>query len=60
MKLIMREKRKDIPVMVISESKERYGVVIGTSNNTVGILLNTGEYIDAPESAVRRIRKSKK
>jgi hypothetical protein len=35
-------------------------VVIGTSNNIVGILLNTGEYIDAPVSAVRRIRKLKK
>lgn len=59
MKLIMREKRKDIPVMVISESKERYGVVIGTSNDFVGIQLNTGEYIDAPANAVRRIRKLK-
>ena len=46
--------------MVISESKERYGVVIGTSNDIVGILLNTGEYIDAPATAVRRIRKLKK
>ena len=46
--------------MVISESKERDGVVIGTSNDIVGILLNTGEYIDAPATAVRRIRKLKK
>lgn len=60
MKLTMREKSRDIPVMVISESKERYGVVIGTSNDIVGILLNTGEYIDAPASAVRRIRRLKK
>ncbi|PPK82044.1 hypothetical protein BXY41_103256 [Lacrimispora xylanisolvens] len=60
MKLTMREKSRDIPVMVISESKERYGVVIGTSNDIVGILLNTGEYIDAPATAVRRIRKLKK
>ncbi len=60
MKLTMREKSRDIPVMVISESKERYGVVIGISNDIVGILLITGEYIDAPVSAVRRIRKLKK
>jgi len=56
----MREKSRDIPVMVISESKERYGIVIGTSNDIVGILLNTGEYIDAPASTVRRIHKLKK
>ena len=60
MKLTKREKSRDIPVMVISESKERYGVVIGTSNDIIGILLNTGEYIDAPASTVRRIRKLKK
>jgi len=60
MKLTMREKSRDIPVMVISESKERYGIVIGTSNDIVGILLNTGEYIDAPASTVRRIHKLKK
>lgn len=60
MKLTMRDKGKEIPVMVISENLIRYGVVIGTSNNLIGILLNTGEYIDEPVSRVRRIHKFNK
>ena len=43
--------------MVISENMIKYGVVIGTGNNLIGILLNTGEYIDEPVSRVRRIHK---
>jgi hypothetical protein len=53
----MRDKGKEIPVMVISENLIRYGVVIGTSNNLIGIRLNTGEYIDEPVSRVRRVHK---
>ncbi len=60
MKLTMRDKGKEIPVMVISENLIRYGVVIGNSNNLIGILLNTGEYIDEPVSRVRRIHKFNK
>jgi uncharacterized membrane protein len=60
MKLTVRDKGKEIPVMVISENMIRYGVVIGTSNNLIGILLNTGDYIDEPVSRVRRIHKFKK
>lgn len=60
MKLTMRDKGKEIPVMVISDNMIRYGVVIGTSNNLIGILLNTGEYIDEPVSRVRRVHKFNK
>lgn len=60
MKLTAREKGKEIPVMVISENVIRYGVVIGTSDNVVGILLNTGDYIDEPASKVKRVHKLKK
>jgi uncharacterized membrane protein len=60
MKLTVRDKGKEIPVMVISENMIRYGVVIGTSNNLIGILLNTGEYIDEPVSSVRRFHKFNK
>jgi hypothetical protein len=60
MKLIARDKGKEILVMVISENLIRYGVVIGTSNNLIGILLNTGEYIDEPVSKVRRVHKFNK
>jgi hypothetical protein len=60
MKLTVRDKGKEIPVMVISENMIRYGVVVGTCNNLIGILLNTGEYIDEPVSRVRRIHKFNK
>ena len=59
MKLTVRHKRKEIQVMVISENMIRYGVVIGTSNIFIEILLNTVEYIDEPVSRVRRIHKFK-
>lgn len=57
MKLTARDKGKEIPVMLISDNMIRYGVVLGTGNNLIGILLNTGEYIDEPVSRVRRIHK---
>ncbi|WP_026891963.1 hypothetical protein [Lacrimispora aerotolerans] len=60
MKLISRERGKEIPVMVISENMMRYGVVIGTSDNVVGILLNTGDYIDEQASKVKRVHKLRK
>lgn len=44
-----------IPVMIIPE--KRCGEVIGTSDNLIGILLNTGEYIDVPNSRVRRLHR---
>ena len=42
-----------IPVMLLPE--KWYGEVIGTSDNLIGILLNTGEYVDVPSNRVRRI-----
>jgi len=39
MKLTARDKGKEIPVMVISENIIRHGVIIGTCNNLIGILL---------------------
>lgn len=44
-----------IPVMILPE--KRYGQVIGTSSDLIGVLLNTGEYIDVPSSKVRRIHR---
>ena len=60
MKLTARERGKEIPVMVISENMIRYGAVIGTSDNVVGILLNTGDYIDELANRVKRVHKLKK
>lgn len=60
MKLTARDRGKEIPVMVISENMIRYGVVIGSSDNVVGILLNTGDYIDEPANRVKRVHKLKK
>ena len=44
-----------IPVMILPE--KRYGKVIGTCDNLIGILLNTGEYVDVPNNRVRRIHR---
>ncbi len=57
--LTIREKNKDIPVLVITENKKRYGIMVGTGNHMVCVLLNTGEYIDVPDSNVKRILKKK-
>lgn len=46
----------EIPVLVLPERK--HGTVIGTSDNLIGVLLNTGEYIDVPGNRVRRIHRS--
>lgn len=42
-----------IHVMILPERK--FGEVIGTCDNLIGVLLNTGEYIDVPGNRVRRI-----
>lgn len=47
-----------VPVMVLPE--KRYGELIGTSENLIGILLNTGEYVDVPGNRVRRIHRPRK
>lgn len=44
-----------IPVMILPE--KRYGQVIGTSDNIIGVLLNIGEYVDVPNSKIRRIHR---
>lgn len=55
MKLTMKDVNKDIPVLIVWENKERQGLMVGTSNHLVCILLKTGEYIDVPENKVKRI-----
>jgi len=60
MKLTTKDKNKNIPVSVTLENKMKYGIVIGTSDNLVGVLLNTGEYVDVPEYYVKRISKKTK
>jgi hypothetical protein len=45
-----------IPVMILPD--KRYGQVIGTSDNIIGVLLNTGEYVDVPNSKIRRIHRA--
>ena len=53
--LTEKDKNKDITVLVVFENKERHGLVVGTSNHLVCVLLNTGEYIDVPENKVKRL-----
>lgn len=59
MKLTIREKYKDIPVYVMSGNEKRYGILVGTGNHMACVLLNTGEYIDVPDSEVKRVLKKK-
>lgn len=40
------------------ENKVKYGIVIGTNDKLVGILLNTGEYVDVPEYSKKNIEKT--
>ena len=60
MKLTIKEKNKNIPVSVTLENKMKYGIVIGTNDKLVGVLLNTGEYVDVPEYYVKRISRKPK
>ncbi|WP_143319950.1 hypothetical protein [Clostridium sp. HBUAS56010] len=60
MKLTEREVNKDVPVMVFNGDMIQYGVIIGSSDNLIGILLNTGDYIDAPANKVRKLHKFSK
>lgn len=60
MKLTTKEKNKNIPVSVTLENKIKYGIVIGTNDKLVGVLLNTGEYVDVPDHLVKRILKKSK
>ncbi|WP_097006777.1 hypothetical protein [Lacrimispora amygdalina] len=60
MKLTTKDKNKNIPVSVTLENKMKYGIVIGTCDNLVGVLLNTGEYVDVPVYYVKRISKKTK
>lgn len=60
MKLTTKDKNKNIPVTVLSETGNKYGIVVGTYNHMVCVLLNIGEYIDVPDHKVKRISKKPK
>ncbi|MDF2886606.1 MAG: hypothetical protein K0R23_991 [Lacrimispora sp.] len=60
MKLTTKEKNKNISVSVVVENKMKYGIVIGTNDKLVGVLLNTGEYVDVSDYLVKRIFKKTK
>ena len=53
--LTAKDKNKDIPVSIISETGDKYGIVVGTDNHMVCVLLNIGEYVDVPDHKVKRI-----
>ncbi|WP_313346131.1 hypothetical protein [Lacrimispora sp.] len=55
MKLTTKDKNKVIPVSVISETGEKYGIVVGTDYHMICVLLNIGEYVDVPDHIVKRI-----
>lgn len=55
MKLIIKDKNKDILVSIISETRDKYGIVVGTDDHMVCVLLNRGEYVDVPDHKLKRI-----
>lgn len=55
MKLTAKDKNKNIPVSIISETGNKYGILVGTDNHMVCVLLNIGEYVDVPDHKVKRI-----
>lgn len=57
MKISIKQKSKKIPVEVSLNGKKIYGIVIGRDINLVCVLLNTGEYVDVPDSNVKRYKK---
>lgn len=55
MKLTAKDKNKNIPVSIISETGNKYGILVGTDNHMVCVLLNIGEYVDVSDHKVKRI-----
>lgn len=53
--LTAKDENKNIPVSIISETGDKYGIVVGTNNHMVCVLLNIGEYVDVPDHKVKRI-----
>lgn len=53
-------KDKYVPVSVITDTGDKYGIVVGTYNHIVCVLLNIGEYVDVPDHKVKRITKKPK
>jgi len=45
------EEKQNVTVQVYPGRK--FGTMIGSSNGLIGILLNSGEYIDVPQERVR-------
>jgi len=45
---------------VTLENKIKYGIVIGTNDKFIGVLLNIGEYVDMPGHLVKTIIKKPK
>lgn len=48
--------KKESQVIRVRLRDGQCGTVIGTSEGLIGILLDSGEYIDAPDGAVRKIK----
>lgn len=51
--MIMTESDKEIRVKVVDSNI--CGVVIGSNGGTVGVFLDTGEYIDISETSIQQI-----
>lgn len=56
--MILKKEAEEIRVVII-ESRV-YGTVIGSNNGTVGVYLDTGEYIDVPQEALMRLQKRRR
>ncbi len=56
--MILTKEVEEIRVVILKSRV--YGTVIGSNNGIVGVYLDTGEYIDVPQEALKRLQKRRR
>ena len=56
--MILTKEAEEIRVIILNSRV--YGTVIGSNNGIVGVYLDTGEYIDVPQEALKRLQKRRR
>lgn len=56
--MILTKEAEEIRVVILKN--QVYGTVIGSNNGVVGVYLDTGEYIDVPQEALKRLQKKRR
>lgn len=56
--MILTKEAEEIRVIILKSRV--YGTVIGSNSGIVGVYLDTGEYIDVPQEALKRLQKKRR